>query len=338
MRKKITILVTAAGGNLGRCMVHYLNTLPVEIIAADVSAEFLCAPKSSKRYVVPRADSPNYFKALNAIIKKNKVDMVLFESDIEIKLVSAYPEKVAARVWLPDHDSVVLMQDKFKCNQLWGRAHVPVPHSRIVRNIKDLADNIWLRPLHVVGGGGKMATHAKKRTEAEEWISLHRGETFTMNEYLPGRIFGFDSVWKEGKLIGYGLKERLKYVPISQAGAEVSTSIVRTSEEKRPVEIGIAAIRALTPKPDGVFSVDMKENSRGVPCVTEINPGRFLTTSLLLFAETGYHLPFDYINLALGKSVRTRKPYAKERSLYFIKGATRLLEKKDLVIENAKDL
>ena len=82
----------------------------------------------------------------------------------------------------------------------------------------------------------------------------------------------------------------------------------------------------------------MKENSRGVPCVTEINPGRFLTTSLLLFAETGYHLPFDYINLALGKRVHKRKPYTKERSLYFIKGATRLLEKKDLVIENAKDL
>ena len=64
--------------------------------------------------------------------------------------------------------------------------------------------------------------------------------------------------------------------------------------------------------------------------------GRFLTTSLLLFTETKNHLPLDYINAALGKPIRIRKPYNKEKYLFFIKGIIRTLDKKDLKIENSK--
>jgi hypothetical protein len=69
MKNRVKILVTAGGGNLGRSMIHYLNTLPIGIIVADCSDEFLCAPKTTKRYLLPSDTNKNYFKELNKIIK-----------------------------------------------------------------------------------------------------------------------------------------------------------------------------------------------------------------------------------------------------------------------------
>ena len=49
--------------------------------------------------------------------------------------------------------------------------------------------------------------------DGKAWIDAHNGwGKFTMSEFLPGTMFGFDSLWKDGKLIGYSLKERLRYL------------------------------------------------------------------------------------------------------------------------------
>ena len=49
----------------------------------------------------------------------------------------------------------------------------------------------------------------------------------------------------------------------------------------------------------GVFCVDLKEDEAGRPLVTEINAGRFFTTSNFL-AEAGANMPYSYVELALG--------------------------------------
>ena len=42
---------------------------------------------------------------------------------------------------------------------------------------------------------------------------------------------------------------------------------------------GTEAVLSIDSKFSGIASVDLKENAAGVPCVTEINPGRMFTTS-----------------------------------------------------------
>jgi carbamoyl-phosphate synthase large subunit len=60
------------------------------------------------------------------------------------------------------------------------------------------------------------------------------------------------------------------------------------------------AVTAIMSKPDGIFTVDMRENAQGQPMVTEINAGRFLTSSTILFEKTGFLFPYDVVNINLG--------------------------------------
>ena len=52
-------------------------------------------------------------------------------------------------------------------------------------------------------------------------------------------------------------------------------------------------------QPQGVYCVDMKESEEGVPKVTEINAGRFFTTSNF-FAAAGLNMPDIYVQCAMG--------------------------------------
>ena len=56
-------------------------------------------------------------------------------------------------------------------------------------------------------------------------------------------------------------------------------------------------MRAVMDRPHGVFCVDLKEGADGVAKVTEINVGRFFTTSNF-FAHAGLNMPAMYVELA----------------------------------------
>jgi carbamoyl-phosphate synthase large subunit len=65
------------------------------------------------------------------------------------------------------------------------------------------------------------------------------------------------------------------------------------------VETAVAAVRALDPRATGLFSVDLKENAAGHPCVTEINAGRFLAGTNLLDLTGKHNMASTYVRLAL---------------------------------------
>lgn len=65
-------------------------------------------------------------------------------------------------------------------------------------------------------------------------------------------------------------------------------------------------MRATSDKPHGVYCVDMKEGSDGVPKVTEINIGRFFTTSNF-FAHAGLNMPAMYLELGMTSKL-AKKP------------------------------
>ena len=46
----------------------------------------------------------------------------------------------------------------------------------------------------------------------------------------------------------------------------------------------------------------LKENKNGEPCITEINAGRFFTTSIF-FSTAGSNMPYMYIQSAFGDTL-----------------------------------
>jgi carbamoyl-phosphate synthase large subunit len=58
-----------------------------------------------------------------------------------------------------------------------------------------------------------------------------------------------------------------------------------------------------------VFSVDLKENAAGVPCITEINAGRFSSGTNILDLTGKHNMAVTYVRLGLGEAVGIRDEY-----------------------------
>jgi carbamoyl-phosphate synthase large subunit len=144
---------------------------------------------------------------------------------------------------------------------------------------------------------------------------------FTLAEYLPGRDFACQSLWKDGRLVLVKTCERLSYFEggSQPSGRSSIARLAKTVEEPRVVEIAVRAVRALGARVTGAFSVDLKENAQGVPCVTEINAGRFITLMNLLDLTGEHSMAGTYVRLALGRPVSIDRPYDVAPDHYFVR-------------------
>jgi carbamoyl-phosphate synthase large subunit len=90
----------------------------------------------------------------------------------------------------------------------------------------------------------------------------------------------------------------------------------RTVHDDTINRIGTEAVLAIDSNFNGIASVDLKEKTKGVPCVTEINPGRMFTTSFffsfaskIFFSDYRCNLPYLYTKLAFKESITQLKKY-----------------------------
>jgi len=334
------LLITGISGDLGRSFVYYLRKSGEMffVVGIDTNDTFIHVPETDRKYIVPPAKDKNYIKVINKIIKKERIELLIPCSDYEIRVISKNKDKINAKIRLPKYKTIEIAQDRYKSNKIWEAADLPVPKSKIIKNEEQLMANTWLRPRLPISGGAKQAIYAQTEKQAKEWIKKYDGwGNFIMSEYLPGRIYGFDSLWKKGKLIGYQLKERMKYLSSGTNLVGYGTAIIRTCDNEKIVDTCIQAILALDKTPDGCFSVDLRENKEGVACLTEINAGRFLTTSLWLFAEAGHSLPLRYIDMCFDKEITHTDPLPPDLYLFSVKGQNpRLLMKNKLEIMEFK--
>jgi hypothetical protein len=164
--------------------------------------------------------------------------------------------------------------------------------------------------------------------DARAWIGYWermRGvpaANFTLSEYLPGRDFACQSLWRDGRLVLIKTVERLAYLGAETRASGTSSiaSLAKTVKDVRVVETCLRAIRALDPNASGAFSVDLKENAAGVPCVTEINAGRFITM-MNFFDLTGTHnMSATYVRLALDEPVAIADPNDVVEDRYLVRG------------------
>jgi len=121
-----------------------------------------------------------------------------------------------------------------------------------------------------------------------------------VSEFLPGHEYAWQSLWWQGKLVTAQARERLEYIfgNLTPSGQTSSPSVAKTVNRDDINEVGQSAVKAVSSKPHGVYCVDMKEGADGIPKVTEINIGRFFTTSNF-FAHAGLNMPDMYLELGL---------------------------------------
>lgn len=329
------ILLLGCGGSAG---INYIKALRLAkekfyIVGIDQNKFYLEMSPVNKRYLINKKDGSleDYIKKINKIIKDEKIDFIHAQPDPEVKVLSDFRDKLNAKTFLPSKIAVDISQDKWLTYDNLKSNSVSVPLTLRIDSPKALKKafslingTIWIRAKQ--GAGGKASLPVTNYDQAKMWIEywVDKGlkwEDFLASEFLPGREVSWLSIWKDGKLICSQSKERKEWVQagISPSNVAGTTAIQRTVHYQDINDLAKNTVLSVDNNPNGIYVIDAKDNKDGIPCVTEINPGRFFTTSLF-FATAGVNMPLIFTQLGLDQKIKKVSQYnCVQEDIYWIR-------------------
>ncbi len=334
------VLITGAGGPAGVNFTKSLKIAPEKmlLVGTEANQHYDSLALTDKTYLVSKAGDPDYIDEIKEVIKREKIEFVHPQPDIEVKIISENRERLSASTFLPSKTAVRICQDKLESAKKWKGRGIPTAktfelkdESDVKRAFEELGTPLWIRAKK--GAGGRGSTPANSLETALSWINYWKSRNmeweFIAQEHLRGRNIGFHSLWKDGNLVISMARERLQYIypHLAPSGITGTPSVQRTIHDDDVNEVATEAVLAIDPKFNGIACVDLKENYKGIPCATEINAGRMFTTSFF-FSYTSkkllknYHanFPYFYIKLAYKEHIpNIRKYNILPKELYWIR-------------------
>jgi hypothetical protein len=317
------ILIAGAGGAPSEGVIQSLIKAGGDtVIGMGSEPSDLVLSAAQTKYHIPYANTAEYEKALLTLLQREKPDLVHFQNDLEIWHASLLRDKIEAtgtKLFMPQHDVIDTCVFKYKSYQAFVKAGVPVPRNIVINSEEDLrlafaelgdqGGRIWLRAASI-GGGGKGSLPTADFSFAKAWIDHYKGwGDFVAAQMLTPDTITWLSIWYEGELVVAQSRERRGWTHGNRSISGVTgvTKIGVTCDNPRATEIAIAACKAVSPKPHGIFGVDMAYDRQGTPNPTEINISRFFTT-VRFFTEAGLNLPAIFKDIGLyGKLPKMEK-------------------------------
>lgn len=313
------VLILGAGGAAGVNVCRALDRQRREysLIAADVNAHRVLLPDADVAIVTSRADAASHLKDVQTIVAEQNADVVYAQADSEVRFLVEQADDIPAKMLLPSQGALRLAADKYGLAKHLESAGVPVPASlpyalADAMNPAALADlfhrgigKVWIRARR--GAGSKAALPVTNWQQARHWVGYWcearslKPVDFMACEYLPGEEFAWQGVYHNGELISSAGRKRLEYVFAEQmpSGQSSTPSLAESVHCDELNAVAEKAVGSLPGMANGVFGVDAKRNADGRICVTEINVGRFYTTSDF-YAAAGVNLPHVAMQLAIG--------------------------------------
>lgn len=327
--KEINVLLLGAGGPAG---INFIKSLQAEkkikynIIGTDCNKNHIEFMKPYMKHyeIVSKNTSPKYLSEIQKIVLKYDIDFIHAQPDLEVKWLSDHRDLLTddtdAKIFLPKRDIVDIFQDKELSTEYWS-GHPCLTSQNAIKltnnYIEEISEafhkfgnKIWIRAKKGAGGRGSLL--CENMEVAINWIRFWNSKkvdwVFIAQEYLPGRNIAWQSLWYMGELISSQARERMEYIYpyLAPSGVTGTPTIARTINDSNINDIAINTIKAVDLDPHGIYCVDLKENKNGIPIPTEVNVGRFFTTSYF-FTKAGitYNVPLSnmpniYVKLAMG--------------------------------------
>jgi hypothetical protein len=330
------VLILGAGGSAAANVVDSLRRSrhAYSLVGADVSPVRLHLSTCDERIVLPKATDPSYPEQLAAATLKWHCDIIHPQADADVLAVGRIRGALPAATYLPSQRVLELAADKMTFADRLRTASVPVPEAALCGSIHDVVpltekllavhERVWVRARS--GAGARASLPVRAGIQAEAWVRWwvdERGlapSDFMLSEFLPGREFAYQSVWQDGELVAGQARQRVEYLygHLTPSGQTSTPAIARTVRIPEIDAVATRAIRALDPEPRGVYCVDVKESADGEAKITEINAGRFFTTSNF-FAAAGLNMPDKVMRCALGERPRRCGSSPLEPDLYWVR-------------------
>jgi len=324
-----TLLVTGAGSAAAENLMRSLRRGDPSLALLGCSEDRFALQHSTAdaRYLVPRPGSRAFIRVLRGLIETRHVD-------VHVNALSEARNDLADKLFLPARRIISLCRDKYRLTVALRRRGIRAPETypiialgRIEGLFSRLHDRrpLWCRPR--VGSCARGGAAVSSPSQARAWIRIWnemRGlpvRSFTLSEYLPGREILCQSVWDRGRLVLTNTFERLSYFGVDNipSGVTSLSSLAKTVREPAVVDLCRDAIRAVAPKASGVFSIDVKEDARGRPHITEINAGRFFMAMTAFDQVLEHSMALTYVRLALAQKVELDEHYDGVDDYYMVR-------------------
>jgi carbamoyl-phosphate synthase large subunit len=330
------LLVMAAGTGACNNLVRSLKTSEKDVYVVGCNDDRFTLKQSTadRLYLTPPTSDEGFGLDFLGLVDHEKVDLVIPSGDDDVVALSALREQLGSRCFLPEHQVIERCQDKLELTEFLADRGVPVPATRGVSNLGELgavfkqlgrSRPLWCR----VRAGSRSLGAAPVNTvrQARTWIRFWeelRGipaDRFTISEYLPGRDYMCMSLWRDGRMVLITTFEKLSYFggEAHPSGTSSLSSLAKTVVDRRLVDISCRAISALSPAASGAFSVDLKENREGVPCITEINAGRFFIGMTAFDHVSRHPVASTYVRLAHGDPIDLPERYTTLPDYYVVR-------------------
>jgi len=335
MRRR-RVLVMRAGSGASNNLVRSLRAGNPSLVVVGCHHDpfVLRASTADRSYLIPAWRERGALRVLREVATRERIDLVLPTSDEDVRVLSAPGHPLRGLVFLPCHATVEICQDKYRLVRRLRARGVRAPRTAPVQRLDGLrglwntlggAGYLWCRMRR--GAGSLAAIPVRTPEQARGWIQYWvemRGASvrdFTLAEYLPGRDFAVQSLWKDGRLVLLKTTERVSYFQGTSRPSGVSSiaALHKTVTEPLVAETAAAAVRAVDRRASGAFSVDLKEDRTGRPSVTEINAGRFLTGTSIFDLTGKRNMAAMYVRLGTGERVSVRQPYDATVGHYMIR-------------------
>ena len=302
--KPYKILVTGACGVTSRSVVRSLNHSAVfggkcEFIGTDVcNLEYgIYEGLYDKVYRVPYFNDPSYRPMMDRIIAETGVEYAIVIPEPEMLSWCENPFNVKFHRIPPKFGRSVLSKKNLYDN-LAGLPIVPKYQILSREEIMEHPDRVgltypfWVRDFAEGSTSGKGSFKAESVAELQAWATINRGiPAFMLSEFLPGRNLACFTLFSNGRLVKYGVAERIDYVmgKVAVSGITGNTSKGRLLNCPEALDVSLAAINAILAKTgetmNGLVVTDLKCDASGRPIVTEINLRHVAFTST--FASAG---------------------------------------------------
>lgn len=256
-------------------------------------------------YVVPRADSQDYWRTINQIIHKENIDAAIILPEEEVLEWAKNRSKLDRPILthLPDYELALALVNKHLMHEQLAGSNLIPKFTKINPSnynyeslVGKLGSVFWIRSTKGSSGLGSLKIESKEALH--QWISINpKVEEFIATEYLPGRNMACKMLYFDGILKRTACAERVNYImaKVAPSGITGNTSFGRLINEPTLVELSEQALETISAsigvELNGIFTVDYKEDRLGNPKITEINIRHVAFTSSI--AAGGANTPAD---------------------------------------------
>lgn len=306
--KKITILLTSAGGLTGTYLLkHYKQESSYRIVAIDMSEITPIRKWADVYYAVPSVKDEKFVVIMKNIVEKEQVDIIIPVTSYDVDLFSQnniQKQFHNTKMLLMDYNDHKILNNKKTCYEYLSTLGIRTP--KIYKTIKEATFPCILKP--IIGSGSKNTVKLESVVDYIYWSK--KIENHILIEYIDGKEYTVDCLFnKDGKCLGANVRERMK---TSNGGV-----VITRNDYSQKIDEVIQILQS-TKIIKGPINFQFKKLKNGENVLFDFNT-RFASGGLPLTVASGFDIPNKLIRLILDKDVESWHPKEKNNGLTMIR-------------------